>query len=479
MKRQRRTMLRSTAAAVVALCGGLAAGAPAMKLVKTVDIARSPGTFVTLGDLTGDGRVDFLLSYLGPFSTHLQLTAVDHDGKFLWQVADRPSKPPHTRHASGARSDRGMPCRGFCVAYDIDADGKTEVLVEFHNGGRPALFLLEGATGKVKTKRASPFDMSVREPKGTTPSRPAPAAMVAHLGGKDKPASFVIKYEASQRIPTHAVALDAELKTLWHVKGKPTAMGHMPTVADINGDGRDEIVLGERVVDGDGKTIFEQNFADHADMTDALPGAGMTKRVVVSICNRGPAYCLSADGKILWRKTTKEVPHGQGIWAGDFLPQRKGLEVVILRSGHVGDFITVDADTGRTLAGFQHRAGLKDTAGHRNYPDAPVEVNWVSPGAASLWIPIDRRLVDGRGKTVGHLGENDAMVAKALRAGTRKSQLAAQAIAADLCGDGREELILYQPYHGRKIFLFTQADSAPAAKPYVHRPGVYNRKSYF
>ena len=138
-----------------------------------------------------------------------------------------------------------------------------------------------------------------------------------------------------------------------------------------------------------------------------------------------------------------------------------------------------DGATGRTLAGFQHRTGLTDAGGRRKYPDTPVEVNWAAPGVQSLWIPVDRRLVDGHGNTVADLGGHDAAVATALGAGTRKGQLATQAIAADLCGDDCEEVVLYQPYHGRAIFLFTRADSEPATKRYLHKPGVYNRKSYF
>ena len=113
------------------------------------------------------------------------------------------------------------------------------------------------------------------------------------------------------------------------------------------------------------------------------------------------------------------------------------------------------------------------------HPDFPIVVDWQSRRVQSLWIPVDRRLVDGRGATVQDLGPYDARVSERLGCGTTKSQLAAQAFALDLCGDEREELVLYQPYHGRSVFIFTQPDSDARPKPYVHQPAAYNIRSYF
>jgi hypothetical protein len=40
-------------------------------------------------------------------------------------------------------------------------------------------------------------------------------------------------------------------------------------------------------------------------------------------------------------------------------------------------------------------------------------------------------------------------------------------------------LVLYQPYHGKSIFIFTQADSDGKQKPYVHQESAFNINSYF
>ncbi len=110
--------------------------------------------------------------------------------------------------------------------------------------------------------------------------------------------------------------------------------------------------------------------------------------------------------------------------------------------------------------------------------DMPVQVRWRAD-EDSLWVPVDRMVLDGRGEVVAQLGEWDERVVQELRPGATKNRLAVQAIPVDLCGDAREELILYQPYQGRAVMIFTQADSDGAAKPYVPQKNVYNRPAYF
>jgi hypothetical protein len=80
---------------------------------------------------------------------------------------------------------------------------------------------------------------------------------------------------------------------------------------------------------------------------------------------------------------------------------------------------------------------------------------------------------------VARLGEMDARVVRELRPGDTKNQLAVQAVPVDLCGDEREEVVLYQPYHGKAVYIFTQADSDAAEKPYRPQTNAYNRPSYF
>ena len=438
----------------------------AMTLHKEIDISNHSGTFPCLGDLDNDQRVDFLLYRQGPQTTPGYLVAVDHDGSTLWELGDSSI----TSHSPDGLW-REPALRGICFVYDIDQDDQSEVITEFWKDDRPMLYVLDGATGKIEAERESPFDLKVRSGKR---SRCHPLAKVAYLKGRAGPPSIVMKYEASGRVPTRAVALNANLETIWQVDGKPTDMGHLPSVGDIDSDGRDEFLLGTTLVDDDGDVLWTQPAQNHADCTAIFQPPGQAgKAALISICNTGPAFCLNPSGKSIWQKTTDEVSHGQGIWAGNFIDSEPGNEVIILKSGHWGDFVTVRGSDGKQLATFQHRRELK------GYPDFPCVVNWLGDGVQSLWIPIDRCLVDGHGTVVADLGSNEEHVRDRLQWGTTKSHVATQAFPVDLCGDQREELVLYQPYNGRSILIFTQPDSDATTKPYTHQQNVYNIHSYF
>lgn len=437
-----------------------------MRLWKEVDLSACQGAFPCLGDLDADGKVDFLLYRQGPQTAPGYLAAIDHQGRPLWSRGDA--------SITGHMPDgdyREPALRGIALIYDVDRDGQSEVITEFWENDRPMLYVLDGATGRVEAARESPFSLEVR---GGKRSRCHPIGRIAFLHGRQRPPCIVLKYEASGRVPTHAVALDASLETIWHLKAEPNDVGHLPSVGDVDGDGRDEVALGNLLVDDDGTRLWRNVALNHADCTAIFqPFPKAERAVLLSICNSGPAFCLSATGKAIWEKTRAEVSHGQGIWAGNFVDEEPGSEVIILKSGHRGDFLTVRGADGRQVTTFQHRRELE------GYPDFPCVVNWKSRHVQSLWIPIDRCLVDGRGKVVADLGSHEDRVRDRLRWGTTKSHVATQAFAVDLCGDERDEVVLYQPYHGEAVLIFTQADSDAQQKPYVHQESVYNIYSYF
>lgn len=461
------------AAAALMLAGNAVAGddslpgkpAEQMKLWKEIDLGPCQGSFPCLGDLDGDGKVDFLLYRQGPQTTPGYMAALSHEGKKLWEMGD-PAIQTHM--PDGLWNEPAL--RGVALIYDIDQDGKSEVVSEFWIDGKPMLYVLDGATGTIRQSRQSPLDLEVR---GGKRSRCHPVGRIAFLQGPDQPPSLVMIYGASGRVPSHVVALDARLQTIWHVTADPKAAAHVPAVGDVDGDGREETVCGALLVDPNGKSVWEREYLNHADCVAILPTGKPERTILLAICNTGPAACLSARGETVWETTRAEVSHGQGAWAGNFIESQPGQEVIICRSGHHGDFLTVRANDGAQLGAFQHRREFE------GYPDFPCVANWKSKQVQSLWIPIDRSLVDGTGGVVAELGGHEERVRDRLRWGTTKSQVATQAFALDLCGDQRDELVLYQPYNGQSIFIFTQADSDGRAKPYMHQPSVYNIQSYF
>ncbi len=457
-----------------------------MKLWRKVSLGELTGGFVMPADLTGDGQVELLLSYVQQHSAHQRLVAMCLEGEIIWSYGDDvvTSQQPTLEFEFTGDANGKNPLRPPIAAYDFDGDGRTEVVAEFWNDGEPLLLMFDGVTGQVLHSIASPFDMSVRQPDGYTPGRSSPQALVAKLDGPDEPASLILKYEASGTLPPVATACDHKLEKRWEVRGRPWSeeeqrgadMGHQALVADLTGDGRDDVVLGQLTVGSDGKTIFRRDLEAHVDGADVFTLDG-EKRLMLTLCKSGPAYCLNAAGETLWQKSQDEVSHGQAGWAGNFLPQRPGLEVIMLVSGHYGIFNTFAAEDGRKLAGFQHHSGIKHRDGSRRYPDMPVKVRW-RDDADALWVPVDRLILDGKGEIVAALGELDAQVVKALKPAAKKQQVAVQAVPVDVCGDDREELMLYQPYQGKAVYILTQPDSDAEPKPYQPQDNAYNRRAY-
>jgi hypothetical protein len=437
-----------------------------MRLWRKIDIATYMGSFICMGDLKGDSQVDFLLYRQGPMTTPGFMAAVDHQGRTLWELGDR-SLEKHL--ADGVWNEPAL--RGIALIYDLNRDGKGEVLTEFWKDNEPRLCVIEGDTGQILHEIPSPLNLQVR---GGRRSRCHPVGRIALLEGSDEKPSIVLKYGASNHVPCYAVALNEKLEILWEIRGSKHSMGHVPTVGDLDSDGNDELILGTLTADATGRILWEKKVDLHADCTtiaDVNPSAGI--EVLISVCSTGPVYCMSSKGEVLWEKTREEVPHGQGIWAGNFIDEEPGTEVIILRSGHVGDFITVKGIDGRQVASFRHAKN------YEGYPDFPCTVNWKSANEQSLWVPIDRAIVDGHGHIVADLGEYESLVRELLQPGETKSHIATQAFAVDLCGDEREELVLYQPYNGEAILIFTQADSDGKKKPYLHDRDAYNIRSYF
>ena len=75
----------------------------------------------------------------------------------------------------------------------------------------------------------------------------------------------MLKYGASNFVPCVAVALDAELNVLWRLEGSPHSMGHIPTVGDVDGDGREDIALGTLLASSAGRALWEKEVERKAE----------------------------------------------------------------------------------------------------------------------------------------------------------------------------------------------------------------------
>ena len=405
--------------------GGTSTGGAAgmgVTLVSTIDlkgVSGCPG--MRLGDINGDGRMEIVVGQpldqatLGSYTPQVvaAVTAFDLRGNQLWQYGT-----PNTFHV--ASSD--IPIQ----VYDMDGDGKAEI---FANMSTTQITVLDG-TGRVL--RRIPLPQA-----GSNDS-----IAFTNLRGTAWPQDIIVKtrYGAFWAITGVDSAAGPAGTVLWtHRKGPDTGFsdnstGHYPLVYDWNGDGKDEVMGGYDFMDATGRTLWSvTTLGLHADAiaTGDLDGNAANGKEII-ICGDVAAAFDSRNGTRIWQDTnTTEV---QQLGLGDYRPDLAGLEVALL-------------DRLRTAAlGLKSNNVLLDRRGAVLWKEnRPNNSGWLTvtenlnnwDGRGSDFIFSYRR-----GSGGGFLYDgNMATVATFPYPGTNTEQNFA--LHADLCGDAREEVIIY------------------------------------
>ena len=287
-----------------------------------------------IADLDGDGRYDFVIkqpngnvdpyvNYWKPSPETFKLEAYSGDGTFLW------------RHDLGWSIERGIWYSPY-VVYDLDGDGKAEVALKTGEGdprdedgrvqtGPEYLTILDGLTGKPITR----IDWPPRELFQDTP-RPYNYASrnqlgVAYLDGREP--YLIVERGTYNVIVVIAYRFeDGKLAEHWrwdNLKLPREYQGqgaHWMHTADVDGDGRQEVLIGSAVIDDDGTALWTTGLGhpDHFYLGDVDPGRpgleiyyGMETRQKE---RNGMCLVEAATGKILWGHEgfTRHV-HGQGM----------------------------------------------------------------------------------------------------------------------------------------------------------------------
>ena len=303
---------------------------------------------VGIGDLDGDGTYEFVIKqpnfntdpyqrtgYWKRSPTTYKLEAYRLDGKMMW------------RYDMGWAIEAGIWYSPWIV-YDVDGDGKAEVYCKAGVGdpreeaghvksGPEYLVKIDGETGKVVAKT----DWLSRDGYPSYNYYCRNFLTVAYLDGK-KP-SLIMQRGTYNLIKTQA--MDKDFKRIWYwespqstgllseEKAKYHGQGaHGLITADIDRDGRDELVIGSAVLDDNGKGLWtsEMGHPDVCYVADIDPtNPGLEVFYGIEPRRNSDAICVvdARTGRILWahKKPTRHV-HGQGM-AGDILADSPGMEV--------------------------------------------------------------------------------------------------------------------------------------------------------
>ena len=288
---------------------------------------------IGIADLDGDGRLDYVIKtpganidpwhkYWKPSPDTYKLEAYDHDGKFLW------------RYDLGWAIERGIWYSPY-VVYDLDGDGRAEVAVKTGEGdprdsdgrvqtGPEYVTVLSGRTGRPIARLDWPsrdlftgqhaYNYASRNQLGVACLDGRPPALIVARGTYNVMTAVAYRFR------------DGKLQQLWKWDNigqdrKLWGQGaHWMHCADVDADGRDEVLLGSIVLDDDGSVLWTTGLGhpDHfylGEIDPERPGLEIYYGMETRQKERN-GMCLvdAATGKILWGHEgyTRHV-HGQGM----------------------------------------------------------------------------------------------------------------------------------------------------------------------
>ncbi|MBI2194154.1 MAG: hypothetical protein HYU36_19435 [Planctomycetes bacterium] len=389
------------------------------RLVKRFPIRETAG-LIALGDLDGDGRLEFLLS-----SGSQRMTVYTFDGQVLWDHDD----PQAVRYA-----------RYNCIfpICDIDGDGRQEVIGVRRDETKYFLCILDGRTGAAKRRIPVPEAVKILD------DPPIINVQVGNLRGLDRPSDILFSHHYSD-----ITAFDSELNKLWRVdlwagESKtteclppfpgaearfPYGFGHTPALADLDGDGHEEVVAGATLIDHDGRFVWNRKDLPriNADHNDSIAIADLERNGRLSILLSTGLHCVRPDGRSLWG-FGHTVCHGQHVRAFLANPASRWLQILL---------VDWRCYTGAEPPHAVYLLNGDGTVLWHRITGWASGLYWSASGHQDVWLsgkqlPGLGEIVDHEGRFLGYLpGEpggarffirpgrrSDTVVAKATRAGT-------------------------------------------------------------
>lgn len=384
-------------------------------LVTFSPLTSHDGLTPIFGDLDGDRALDCVIRLQNGNMEEsqdpgipVQLEAFTSFGRSLWR-----KDICYHDHCYGSANN--VP---FNV-WDMDGDGKAEIITRLQIGDSVFLAILEGMSGRVLTKTAWP-EMATDFQRSSTRIH----LSVAYLDGVH-PAVVTQTGLYENEV---FVAFDARLKKLWQFDSFAETNGsgaHSIEVADVDGDGKMEVFDGTTCLNHDGTlrwSIYRQH-PDKVAIRDFLPDrTGLEVFFLVESNAHAGAYMVEASsGKIIWKVNREDDPrwtHGHYGWNADIWDGAKGIECIVTRSGHSDQNLVLYAADGKLL---------QDPFANGYQP-----VEWDGDPVRELLFDNGRRIGRFNGATVDLIAEEQP----------NPIQHSSLLMQVDLCGDFRDELVV-------------------------------------
>ena len=285
--------------------------------------AGPPVKFVWVGDLDGDGAYDYVLDRQ---AVPQRVEAYRSDGTFLWEVNLGPNST-NQNNIEGGSSTVNVGHNDGVTVFDLDLDGRAEVAIRVANGVvvgdgsthtevddlHQSIAILDGRTGAPKATAPVPDDHIADGPMyarfgigyldGLRPS------LIAYMKNRVGNGGFNLQYTAWSY---NGTSLTQQWKFDRDQNGSNLPDGHNTRIADVDGNGRDE--LGEI------------------------------------------GFLLNGDGSLRYTLAPQGIIHGDRWFLADIDPTRPGLEGYGIQQDHPAGMLDYyyDANTGSMI--WQHFA---------------------------------------------------------------------------------------------------------------------------
>nr|WP_231952964.1 rhamnogalacturonan lyase [Paenibacillus sp. AD87] len=310
------------------------------------------------GDVDGDGEYELIVKWdpsnskdnsQSGYTGEVFIDAYKLNGTRLWRIS------------LGKNIRAGAHYTQFMV-YDLDGDGKAEVAMKTADGtkdgtgvvigdaskdyrnssgyvlsGPEFLTIFNGQTGKaLSTVNYEPARSNVSDWGDNYGNRVDRfLAAIAYLDG-ERPSLVMARGYYTRTVLVAYNWRDGQLTKQWtfdsNTSGNSGYAGqgnHNLSVADVDSDGKDEIVYGAMAVDDNGKGLYTTGLhhGDAMHLSDLDPDrAGLEVfQVHETASNAGVEFRDARTGQLIWGiPTTKDI--GRGM-AADIDPRYKGAEV--------------------------------------------------------------------------------------------------------------------------------------------------------
>jgi rhamnogalacturonan endolyase len=373
------------------------------------------GMLPVFGDLEGYGKLNCVIRLDNGCKEMsqdpgmpVQLEAFSYTGKSLW-------RKDIARHENIFGSASNAP---FNV-WDMNGDGKDEVITLFQVSDENYIAILDGMSGRVvnKTlwdKMATDFSLSSTRVQMS----------VAYLDGRDP----VIITQTGIYENEIISAYDKNLEKLWTFKSfmeTSGSGGHKVEIADVDNDGKQEVIYGTTCLNSDG-TFRWSIYRHHPDIIsihDYIPERpGLEICYIVESSAHAGIYMVDANnGEVIWKNNREDDPawtHGHRGWTADIWSGSSGMECMTNRAGHDDKLYLLFSSEGKRLS--------------EKFPVGFSPIEWDGDPT--------RELLGENGKILGDF-DGTGIVPVPGECPNPVPGSSVQLIA-DLCGDFRSEIVI-------------------------------------